>query len=267
MSGWVAGSVVVGAVVGAVGSNMAASKQAAAQDRAAATQRGMFDTITGQEQPFMNAGYGAETSLSNLTNGSKGGIDPSTGLPNGYLTQTFNPTQDQLNKYPGYQFALQQGGAATRNADTPGSGALSGAALKDLTNFNVGTANQYYGQYFNQFQQQQNNIFDRLNGIATLGQNAASNTGAAGTTLGTGIAQAQAGAGASRGAGIASGANSIGNGIQLAGFLNGGNGGSNYSNPQNLGGSQQVAPQGSTLTYDNWGNITGSTPVTEPSVP
>ena len=138
----------------------------------------MFDTITGQEQPFLNAGYGATTSLQNLlVLASNGGTDPGTGLPNGYLTQQFNPTQQQLDQYPGYQFALKTGGQAVRNADTPGVGALSGAALKDLTNFNVGTANQYYGQYFNQFQQQQNNIFDRLSNIASMGQNAAGNLG------------------------------------------------------------------------------------------
>ena len=257
--GWVAAAAVASGVIGAVGSNIAAGKQAGAQDRATQTQQNTFNTINQQEQPFMQAGYGATNSLSNLTNGSKGGIDPNTGLPNGYLTQTFNPTQEQMDKYPGYQFALQTGSQATQNADTPGSGALSGAALKDLTNFKVGTANQYYGQYFNQFQQQQNNIFDRLSGIATTGQNAASNTGSAGASLGSGIAQAQAGAGASRAGGIVGGTNSIGNGIQLASFLNQG-GNNNYSNPGNLGGSTSTAPSGNQLTYDSYGNITGYTP-------
>jgi hypothetical protein len=139
-----------------------------------------------------------------------------TSLPGGYLNQTFNPTQAQLNNYPGYQFALQTGGQAVRNADTPGIGALSGAALKDLTNFNVGTANQYYGQYFNQFQTQQNNIFNRLSSIASLGQNAAGNLGNNGAQLGTGIAQAQAAAGGSQAAGQVGIANALSGGASNA---------------------------------------------------
>ena len=141
-------------------------------------------------------------------------------LPGGYLTQPFSPTQEQLNNYPGYKFALQTGGQAIRNADTPGVGALSGPALKDLMNFNIGTANQFYGQYFNQDMAQKNAIFGRLSAIAGLGQNAASNTGTAGTSLGTGIAQAQAAAAGSRAAGIVGATNSIANaGIPLAYLL------------------------------------------------
>ncbi len=221
MSG-IATAIAGSAVVGYLGSQKAGNVQAQGQQTAANTQQHMFDTVVGQEQPFLNAGYGATTSLSNLlgTTGKHGGIDPATGLPIGYLTQTFNPTQQQMNDYPGYQFALKTGGQAVRNADTPGVGALSGAALKDLTNFNVGTANQYYGQYFNQFQQQQNNIFDRLSNIASMGQNAAGNLGSVGSSLGTGIAQAQAGAAASRAGGIVGGTNALGGGLSTAALMN-----------------------------------------------
>ena len=211
---WIAVAIAGGAVVGAVGSNMAASTQAGAQEQAAGTQQAMFNTIVGQEQPFLQAGYGATSELNQLLGTApatgKGGTVGSTGLPGGYLTQTFNPTQQELNNYPGYQFALNTGAQATRNADTPGVGALSGAALKDLTNFDVGTANQFYSQYFNQFQTQQNNIFNRLSGIASLGQNAAGNLGNSGTQLGTGIAQAQAAAGGSLAGGIVGATNSLG---------------------------------------------------------
>lgn len=234
VTGW---AVVGGAALGAVGSVLAGKEQAKGQKTAAQTQQHMFDTITGQEQPFLNAGYGATTSLSNLLgtgSGKRGGIDPGTGLPIGYLTQTFNPTQAQLDQYPGYQFALKTGGQAVRNADTPGVGALSGAALKDLTNFNVGTANQYYGQYFNQFQQQRNNIFDRLSNIASMGQNAAGNLGSVGSSLGTGIAQAQAGEAASRAGGIVGAANAVGGGVSTAALLN-------YYGANNTAGQQATA--------------------------
>jgi hypothetical protein len=218
---WVAVAVGGAAVVGSVAGGMI---QAGGQKQAAKTQEGMFNTIVGQEQPFMQAGYGATSRLSQLLGLTPGGAN------NGYLTQQFNPTQEQLNNYPGYQFALKTGGQAIRNADTPGVGSLSGPALKDLMNFNVGTANQYYGQYFNQFQEQQNNIFNRLSSIASLGQNAASNVGNNGAQLGTGIAQAQAAQGASLGGAFSSAGNTAGNGLMLN-YLLSGNG-----NSSSLGG-------------------------------
>ncbi len=224
MSFWVAGAIVGAGVIGAVGSNLAARKQAGGQEQAAATQQQMFNTINAQEQPFIKAGYGSTGALNELLGTAPGtgpgGTAGTTGLPSGYLSQTFAPTQEQLNNYPGYQFALQTGGQAIRSADTPGVGALSGPALKDLMAFNVGTANQYYGQYFNQFQQERQNIFSRLSGIAGLGQNAASNVGTAGTSLGTGVAQAQAGAAASQAGGIVGATNAIGgSGVPLAYLL------------------------------------------------
>ena len=217
--------------IGAVGSIVAGGEQASGQEQAANTQAGMLNTVLGYQQPFIQGGYGAENTLNQLLGTSPttgtGGTAAGTNLPGGYLTQQFAPTQAQMNAYPGYQFALQTGGQATRNADTPGVGALSGPALKDLTNFNVGTANQYYGQYFNQFQQQQNNIFNRLSGIAQMGQAGAAGVGSAATQLGTGIAQAQAGAAASQAGGIVGATNNIGSNISLSYLL--GNSGNNVT--------------------------------------
>lgn len=227
---WIAVAVVGGSVLGgaisAHGQEQAAQTQADAQKQAAAIQQQMFNTINQQEQPFIQSGYGANTALNQLLGLSPGSAG---GLPNGYLTQSptpfsFNPSQQDLEKYPGFQFALQTGGQALRNADTPGVGALSGAALKDLMGFNQGLASQTYGNYFNQslaskeynnslLQSQQQNIFSRLSGLAGLGQNAASNVGTQGTALGTGVAQATAGVGASLAGGQVGAANAIGNSI------------------------------------------------------
>lgn len=208
-------------VMGALSSSNAANTQASGQLAAAGTQQNMFNTINQQNQPFIQAGYGSTNTLQQLlgTAGTPGTTVGNTGLQQGYLTSQFNPTQQQLNNYPGYQFALQTGGQAIRNADTPGVGALSGAALKDLMNFNVGTASNYYNQYFNQYQQQQNNIYNRLSGLSSLGQNAATNVGNAGMQLGTGIAGAQAGAAASQAAGQLGAAQSVSNSLVPAMYL------------------------------------------------
>jgi hypothetical protein len=247
------------AVVGAVGSTVAAGEQASGQQAAANTQAGMFNTLTQQEAPFIQGGYSAEDALlnglglppsstpastsvstpvplSNLMGGGLGalggsgvpiaglntsatssaGTAPTGGLPSGYLTQTFNPTDAQLEAYPGYEFQLNQGDLALNSANSAGGSALSGAAMKGLMSFNQGLAASNYQNYFNQFQTQQNNIFNRLNTIATMGQNAAGNLGTAGTSLGTGIAQAQAGAAASIAGGIAGASNNIGQSILLS---------------------------------------------------
>jgi hypothetical protein len=249
--GWaIAGS----ALIGALGSNAAADTQASGQKAAAATQQHMFDTITQQEQPFIKPGYGAETTLSELLglNAPTGAGDTATGtnLLGGYLTQTFNPTQQQLEQYPGYQFQRDQGNLALQSAASAGGSALSGPALKSLMSFNQGLAASNYSNYFNQFQQQQNNIFNRLSQIATIGQNAAGNLGSSGTQLGTGIAQAQAAAAGSQAAGIIGATNSIGNSVQLAALMNNGYGGGGSGGG---GGNVPWAGSGNVGMYDYGG--------------
>ena len=213
---WVAAAIVGGAVIGAVGSNMAANKGQSSANKAVDTQAGMFNTIVGQEQPFIQAGYGATTRLNTLL--GTGGDPNAAGY--GSLTSNFTP-QDFLNNLdPGYQFQLQTGGQAIRNADTPGVGALSGPALKDLMSFNQGMAATGYQNAFNRFTTQQNNIFSRLSAIAGMGQNAASNTGTAGTALGQGMANAQLTGGAYGAAGTMGAFNALGGGANtLAGLM------------------------------------------------
>lgn len=255
---------VAAAAVGAAGSIVAANTQASGQRQAANTQAGMFNTIVGQEQPFLQPGYAAETSLSQLLGTAPatgpGGTASGTGLPGGWLTQP--PTAQTLQNFPGYQFALQTGGQAVRNADTPGVGALSGPALKDLMNFNVGTA---LNQSWQPFQNYQNNIFNRLNSIAQLGQNAAGNLGNAGTQLGTGIAQAQAGAAASQAGGIVGASNAIGgSGVPLAYLMQGYNNQNNPASSAYWGGTTPFDP-GQTYGAGSPG-ITGYDPSTSPGM-
>lgn len=292
VGGTVIGSVASGAI-GASGAESAAATQAAGQEQAAATQEQMFNTIVGQEQPFLESGMGASSALNFLlgtadgyqelvpgvTPGSYGtvgfsnagtpaaaatgtgrpGYDPSSGytinpgggvsrllpggtpagggapqapaagagapqgsaltlngLPQGYLSETFNPTLSQLVNYPGFQFSLDLGNAATQNANAPGLGALSGPAQEGLSQFNQGLAQSYYNNYFDQFQTGQNNIFNRLSQIASLGQNAAGNVGNNGAQLGSGIASAQAAAAGSQAAGTVGATNAITGAINSA---------------------------------------------------
>lgn len=242
----VGGTVISGAMQ-ADAAGDAADTQANAQRQAAQTQVDMFNKINKQEQPFIQSGYGANAALNQLLGLQPGNVG---GLKNGFLTQQFNPTKEDLQNYPGYKFALDTGTQAVRNSLTPTQGALSGATLKDMTKFAEDTANTYYGNYFNQFETQRSNIFNRLSGILGLGQNAASQVGTAGTSLGSGIAGATAAAGGSQAAGQIGAANAysgaINNGtgmIYLNSIMNqgnsggGGGGGINYGTAGGGGGA------------------------------
>lgn len=212
----------VGSIVGGLSSQSAADTQASAQQQAAQVQWDMFNTINQQEQPFIQSGGVAGSALNKLLGLDTGGVG---NLPNGFLMQGMAPFDaSTFSNSPGYQFAQSQGLQQVMNADAPAVGALSGPALKDLTNYATGTAARYYNDYFNQYntqfnqqQTQQNNIFSRLSAIAGLGQNAASQVGNAGAQLGTGAAQAVAGAGASQAAGTIGTANAIAGGLNNAG--------------------------------------------------
>lgn len=210
----IGGAALVGGVVSAEGAKSAANTQASAQENASAQQMAMFNTINGQEQPYITAGNTATTQISSLLQ------------PGGYLNNQAAPTFDAstVTNSPGYQFAQKQGLSQVANAEAPNVGALSGPALKALTSFASGNAAQYYNDYFNQAntvfnqgQTQQNNIFNRLSAIAGLGQNAASQVGNAGAQLGSNAAAATAAAGASQAAGTVGASNAISSGISGAG--------------------------------------------------
>ncbi len=117
---------------------------------------------------------------------------------------------------PGYAFRLQQGSQAVQNRNSAGSGALSGAAYKDLIDYNQGQASTEYGNAFNRYQTQQGNIFSRLSALAQLGQSAAAGVGSQGTALAGQAGQFLSNAGTAQGAGIVGAGNAISNGATNA---------------------------------------------------
>jgi hypothetical protein len=154
--------------------------------------------------------------------------DPSAGMgygdPNdtgyGSFTQPFDVEQFYKYEDPGYAFRVQQGQQALQNSAAAGSGALSGAALKDLLGYNQDMASTEYNNAFNRYQTQQGNIFSRLFSIAGLGQNAAAGVGATGAGLAGQAGQAVTNAGTAAGSGIVGGTNAITNGATNAWLWN-----------------------------------------------
>jgi len=108
-----------------------------------------------------------------------------------YFQQTFGPEQFKANLDPGYEFMKQQGLGAIRQGMNVGGGGSN--IDRAATKFAEDYANTGYQNAFNRFTGQQQNIYNRLAGIAGIGQ-AATGT-AAQTGLGYGQLGAQTGLG------------------------------------------------------------------------
>jgi hypothetical protein len=105
----------------------------------------------------------------------------------GNFTQTFAPSDLTLD--PSYQFRLQQGQQAL-DADAAAKGLTgSGQNLKDITNYAQGAASQEYQAAYDRFMNTQNTQYNRLAGLAGVGQTTASGLGSQGSSA----AQAEAG--------------------------------------------------------------------------
>ena len=158
--------------------------------------------------------------------GQPGAYDPSMlgGDPNdpayGSFAKPFTVEDFYANQDPGYSFELQQGTQALQNAASAGSGAFSGAALKDLLGYSQQFARTGYDNAFNRFQTSQGNIFSRLAAIAQLGQNAAAGVGTQGTQLAGNAGQLTSNSGSAAGAGLVGAGNNLSNGITNYWLLN-----------------------------------------------
>ena len=138
----------------------------------------------------------------------------------GSFTKPFDAEEFYKYQDPGYWFRLQQGEQGVRNAAAAGSGALSGAAIKDLLGYNQDMASTEYGNAFNRYQTTQGNIFSRLFSLAGLGQNAAAGVGNQGTALAGNAGQFLSNAGTAAGSGIVGGANALTGGATNAWLWN-----------------------------------------------
>jgi hypothetical protein len=197
----VAAAAVGGALVSGYASNQAANTQADAANNATDAQWRMYNQTVQNEQPFMDAGKNA---LNTLT-----GQLPTLNAP-------IDNTNWQRYMSPAYQFQLEQGRQALQNSQAASDGALSGAALKSLIRYNQDYANNGFQSAFNNYQTQNQNIYNRLAGLAQLGQNAASNTGMTGAGMASGIANTVTGAGNAAAAGTIGMGNAMSGGINNA---------------------------------------------------
>jgi hypothetical protein len=182
----VAAAVVGSAVVGGVASNMAASKQANAAGKAADQSAEAAAQMRSDLAPYNQAGQNA---LNPLLYAMGYQLDSSGNIQHNWehpLQQQFQFDPSQLDKTPGYQFALQQGLKSTNNSLAAQGLGLSGAQAKGLSQYATGLADQTYGEQYNRamstFSSNQSTAQNRVNnlsGLVNMGQNSAAQTGQA----------------------------------------------------------------------------------------
>lgn len=189
------GGAVLSAGAGIYGANKAASAQTKAANSANQLQMDMFNKTQENLSPFIGFGQNAGNRLN--------------GMMDEFL-KPFNPTMEDLEKTPGYQFTLDQGEKATQNANSAKGWGLSGAGQKGLIDYASGLASNTYQQQFNNFWTNKLNAFNMLQGQEQLGANAAASQGGISAQVGANIGNNIVGAGnAQAGAAIGT-ANAIG---------------------------------------------------------
>jgi hypothetical protein len=183
----------------------AANLQASAAQKAQEQQMQMFNTLNQQQAPYREAGYGALSKINTM-------------LPQ--FTKTFGPADLTANLAPNYEFMRQQGLGATAqgaNVASPGSNV-------DLakTIFAENYAKGGYQDALTNYRNQQTDIFNRLSGIAGIGQTAQGSAQTLGTQTAANIGQLGIGGASALGAGQINAANAYanaGNNIGNTGFL------------------------------------------------
>lgn len=127
----------------------------------------------------------------NLASGIQSGVQGNTSLQQYAASNpqfNFQPTQQQLENTPGYQFQLQQGENAITNSAAAQGLSQGGSTLAALTQYGQGLAGTYYQNAFNnaqsQFQTNQNATLGNLSALIGSGNTANAQSLGAATTLG-----------------------------------------------------------------------------------
>lgn len=209
---WIIGAgALIGGALSANASQGAANTQANAANQAAANQMGMFNMTNAQQQPWIQAGQNAVSQLYNMAG------------PGGSMSTMPTASQIMSQFAPNYQFQLQQGLGQAGNMANATGGLLSGNALQGLNTFAQNFAGNAYQNAFQNYQQGQTNIFNRLASIAGLGQTSAGQSQQAGVNAAQNMGNFYTSAAAANAAGQVGQANAwnntIGNLSSLA-YLN-----------------------------------------------
>ncbi len=199
--GTLAATQLAGSLIGANAAKNAGQLQADAANRAADQNMQMFNTLNAQGAPYRQAGYNALGEIGRLTPQFEHQFDAND-LKNGLA--------------PNYDFQLEQGLKAVKNAGNMQTGLLSGNTLQGINNYAQDYAGGAYQNAFNNYNTNQTNIFNRLSSIAGLGQTANAQSSQSGTNIAGNVGNAQIAAGQGQAAGQVGTANAIAGGLNNA---------------------------------------------------
>lgn len=219
------GGMVGGSMNQASAARQAASAQQAAASEATGLQRDIFNTINTQQAPYRGAGYGALNTLQSMLPGQYQQYDaqgnPTTmATGSGQLTRMFTPADLTANLAPNYEFMRQQGLGAVRQTANVGGGGSN--VLKSGITFAENYAKNAYQDALNNWRAQQGDIYNRLAGIAGIGQTGQGQVNQAGTNFANAAGQLGVGSATAYGAGQVGSANAyanIGNNFLQAAML------------------------------------------------
>lgn len=188
-----AGASILGGFLQSDASKKAAKTQEDSANRALDLQQATIAQARADAAPWLNAGKQALAQFQGELGLSSTGADG-------------KPFVSQFQETPGYQFQVDQGEKGVMNHFAALGMKNSGAALKALTSFRSGLADQEYGNYLG-----------RLSGLAGVGQNQVNETNAQSLTS----AGTQGGyitdAGAARASGYAGVGNALSNALSGVG--------------------------------------------------
>ena len=281
-----------GSLISGNASAQASKAQAANQQEAMMLQQ--FNLMQQQQAfaPFTKAGTAAVNTLGGTgptgVSSMASQFAPGSDFMN-QVTAQWQPTMQQLQQTPGYQFTLDQGlqtvanaysgqglGAGTQQSLVPGqagSTAPSGVGMKGALNYAQGLAANTYQQQFSNYMAQNAqrfnlassgaaNAFNMQMGTAQLGEQAQAAIGGISQNATNQMSGLQSGIGASQAAGIMGQGNALAGGLASASqapmnyaMLNALNGGSSLFGGSDtstmLGGSASSALGGSSDFIDN----------------
>ena len=204
MTFWVAGAVVGSSLIGANAANKASSTQAAAADQATQLQREMFNKQVELQEPWRQAGVNALTKLQ--SGDVMGSMDPS------------------------YSFRFQEGLKALDRQAAARGGLISGGALKAAQRYGQDVASTEFG-----------NAYNRLAGLAGVGQTATNTLGSAAGQFGANAGNLMTSGAAARASGYVGGANALTGGLNQYLNYTPGQNLLNRLGPQQTGGSPSNA--------------------------
>ena len=247
MTFWVAGASVVGGLIGSSGARSAASQQSDAAAQATQLQRDQWQQQQTNQKPWLEAGTNALAKMQG---------------PAGDVTPWKSFSSSDFAADPGYGFRMSEGLKALDRTAAARGGLLSGATLKGAQRYGQDLASQEYGAAYNRFNQDQTNTlgqqnlgYNRLAGLAGIGQNANTQLGQAGQNYANQAGQNIMSGAQSSAAGAMGNANSMVNAINT--------GMSTYQNQQNF--NTWMGAQGGGFYSGTPTNMTGfQAPATNP---